>query len=117
MMWNWVDGSCLSFYSSVWNYYSAISNAIDVNKWVYYIKDEKWNILWRCLITIWNDGKLSRYRMYYNWNVWAPIDDLFDEYVKELWDKLWLEVNWEESEVQNIECDHWYKDGIKNVRK
>ncbi|MCA9378638.1 hypothetical protein KC711_07310 [Candidatus Peregrinibacteria bacterium] len=32
MMGNWVDGSCLSFYSSVGNYYSAISNTIDVNK-------------------------------------------------------------------------------------
>ena len=69
MMWNWVDWSCLSFYNSIWNYYSSISNTIDVNKWVFYIKDEEWTILWRCLITIWNDKKLSRYSMYYSWKV------------------------------------------------
>lgn len=117
MMWNYVDWSCLSFYSLVWNYYSSISNAIDVNKWVYYIKDEYWNILWRCLLTIWNDKKLSRYNMYYNWNVNIPIDNFFDDYTVELSKKLWLELNWSEEEIENIECDYWYLDWIKFIQK
>ena len=115
MMWNWVNGSCLSYYSNVWNYYSAISNTIDVNKWVFYIKDNNWNILWRCIITIWNDKKISRYKMYYRWNVQAPINQYFDNYVKQLAHKLWLEINGDEYKVQNIQCDHWYKDGIKKI--
>jgi len=115
MMWNWVDWSCLSFYSNVKNYYSSISNAIDVNKWVFYIKDERWNILWRCIITIWDDKKLSRYDMYYRWNISAQIDKYFDKYTRKLANKLWLELNWDEDKVKNIECDEWYKDGVKKV--
>ena len=117
MMWNWVDWSCLSFYSSIWNYYSAISNTIDVNKWVFYIKNEEWILLWRCLITIWNDKKLSRYKMYYSWNVDAPIDKYFDEFIIELADKMKLELNWDENKVKLIESEQWYKDWIKTITK
>jgi len=66
-------------------------------------------------MTIWNDKKLSRYKMYYNWNVNAPIDDYFDDYTKDLAKKLWLYLNWKQNEVENIECDNWYKDGVKNI--
>ena len=45
----------------------------------------------------------------------APIDKYFDEYTKELAKKLWLELNWEENEVQDIDCDYCYKDGIKKI--
>jgi len=115
MMWNWVEGSCLSYYNKVKNYYSVISNTIDVNKWVFYIRNEKWELLWRCLVTIWNDKKLSRYKMYYSWNVNIPIDSYFDEYIKSLAKKMWLKLNWDEDEVKNIECDDWYPDWIKEV--
>lgn len=115
MMWNWVDDSCLDFYDSVWNYYSSISNTIDVNKWVYYIKNENWNLLGRCLITIWSDKKLSRYKMYYSGKVDDPIDEYFDEYTKDLAKRLWLEINWDQDNVRNIESDYWYKDGTKKI--
>lgn len=115
MMWNWVDNSCLSFYSNVWNYYSAISNTIDANKWVYYIRNENWVLLGRCLITIWSDKKLSRYKMYYSGKVDDPIDEYFDEYTKDLAKRLWLELNWDQDNVRNIESDFWYKDGIKKI--
>lgn len=115
MMWNWVDWSCLSFYSSVWNYYSAISNTIDVNKWVFYIKNENWDILWRCLTSIWEDKKLSRYKMYYNWNVSYDIDWCFSDYIKELAKKIWIWLNWNEDKVKKVECSAWYQDWIKYI--
>lgn len=115
MMWNRVDWSCLSFYNSIWNYYSAISNTIDANKGVYYIKNEDWNLLWRCLITIWEDKKISRYKMYYSWRVDVPIDKYFDEYTLELSKKIWLELNWDQDNVKNIECDRWYQDGTQKI--
>jgi hypothetical protein len=109
-MWNWVDWSCLSFYSNVWNYYSAVSNTIDVNKWVYYIRDQDGVLLWRVLVTIWKDKKITRYRMYYSWNVWVDLNKYFNEYVTQISDNIWLEMNWSQNEVENIECDEWYKD-------
>ncbi|MBP9812127.1 hypothetical protein KBC86_01985 [Candidatus Gracilibacteria bacterium] len=115
MMGNWVDGSCMSFYSSVGNYYSAISNTIDANKGVYYIRDERGTLLGRCLITLGNDGKISRYKMYYSGNVSAPIDTYFDKYTANLAQKMDMELNGAENEVEEIECDAWYKDGIKTV--
>ncbi len=115
MMWNWVDWSCLSFYSSVWNYYSAISNTIDVNKWVYYIRNEDWTLLGRCLITIWEDKKLSRYKMYYSWRVDIPIDKYFDEYTRKLAKEIWFELNWDQDLVKNIECDKWYQDWTQKI--
>lgn len=45
MMGNWVDGSCLSFYSSVGNFWSTAINALDINKAVYYIEDQNGNIV------------------------------------------------------------------------
>ncbi len=115
MMWNRVDWSCLSFYSTVWNYYSAISNTIDVNKWVYYLRDEHGTLLWRCLITIGNDKKLSRYKMYYNGNVDGPLDDYFDNYTTQLAHDMRLQLNGDEDTVINIECEEWYKDGVQQV--
>ncbi|AKH33337.1 hypothetical protein XF24_01014 [candidate division SR1 bacterium Aalborg_AAW-1] len=116
MMGNRVDGSCLSFYSTVGNYYSAISNTIDINKGVYYLRDEHGALLGRCLITIGNDKKLSRYKMYYNGNVDAPLDDYFDEYTIQLAKNMKLELNGEEDEVRNIECEERYQDGIQDVK-
>lgn len=115
MMWNVVDWSCMSFYFHESNYYSCISNTIDVNKWIFYIKNEKWNILWRCIITIWNDKKISRYKMWYSSNINEPIDKYFDDYTIKLSKKMWLKLNWDQNKVENIECDKWYKDWVKKI--
>ncbi|UFX83225.1 hypothetical protein [Candidatus Absconditicoccus praedator] len=117
MMGNRVEGSCLSFNRGLGNYYSVISNTIDVNKAVFYVKDENYNILGRCLVTIGNDNKISRYKMYYNGNVSASIDNYFDKYIKELSEKLGLQLNGSSRRVKKIECDKWYDDGIKVVKE
>lgn len=115
MMWNWVDWSLLSYNSKGWNYYSAISNTIDANKWVYYIKDEKWNIIWRCLVAIWEDKKISRYKMYYNWKISSRIDNFFSVYVRNLAKDMKLDYNWDPNKVINIESDFWYIDTTKII--
>lgn len=115
MMWNWVDWSLLSYDSKGWNYYSAISNTIDANKWVYYIKDEKWKIIWRCLVTIWEDKKISRYKMYYNWKISSRIDNFFSVYVRNLAKDMKLDYNWDPNKVINIESDFWYIDTTKII--
>ncbi len=53
--------------------------------------------------------------MYYSGNVSAPIDTYFDKYTANLAQKMGMELNGAENNVEEIECDAWYKDGIKTV--
>ncbi len=110
MMGNWVDWSCLNFYSPVWNYYSSIANTIDVNKWVYYIKDDKWWILARVLLTIDEDIKLTRFKMYTSWNTDINLNKYFDKYLLDIAKKWWFKINWKQDKVKLIESEAWYKD-------
>lgn len=52
MMGNCVNGSCLAFDSSAGNYYSTAANAIDANKAVFYLYNEKNELLGRVLVTV-----------------------------------------------------------------
>ena len=114
-MWNWVQWSCLSFYSKIWNYWSAISNAVDVNKWVYYIEDENGILLARVLLAIDNDNKLMRFKMYFAKTVEANLNKYFNMYYIELAEKIWLKINWSQNKVENIESEKWYKDGTVSI--
>lgn len=115
MMWNWVEGSCLSFYSTVGNYWSSISNSVDVNKWVYYLRDEKWELLGRCIITLGQDKKVTRYKMYYAKNTSIDLELLFNEYTREMAEMMGLEINGNQYEVEDIEAEEWYKDGEVHI--
>ncbi|MFA5917369.1 MAG: hypothetical protein WC850_04005 [Candidatus Gracilibacteria bacterium] len=84
MMGNWVDGSCLSFYNEVGNYWSAITNALEVNKGVFYIEDEMGNIIARVLVCLDNEGKLDIHPMYFKGNIEVDLQKFFDKYIKEL---------------------------------
>jgi hypothetical protein len=116
MMGNWVDGSCLSFYNEVWNYWSAITNALEVNKWVFYIEDEMWNIIARVLVCLDNEWKLDIHPMYFKWNIEVDLQKFFDKYIKELALQLWIlnGVNWYRyddwvrSWVKLLFCEDWY---------
>ncbi len=92
MMWNLVDGSCLSFYSTVWNFWSTATNALDINKSVFYISDQNGNIIWRVLTAIDDNWKLVRFPMYKKWNIEIDLDTYFNDYIKDLTynSTLWL---------------------------
>ena len=116
MMWNLVDGSCLSFYSELWNYWSVITNSLEVNKWVFYIEDEKLNIIARVLVCLDNEWKLDIHPMYFKWNIEVDLQKIFDEYIKELALQLWIlnGINWYRyddwvrSRVKLLFCEDWY---------
>lgn len=108
MMWNWVDGSCLSYYSTVWNYWSAITNALEVNKWVFYIEDEQWEVIARVLVWIDNNWELEIHPIYYKWNVWIDLKKYFDEYINNLISELWLMKHGDRDNVKLLFCDDWY---------
>ena len=82
MMGEWVDGSCLK-YGDI-NYWSAIANAVDINKAVFYIKDENGNILGRVLCAITNKGRLIRFPLYHKGQTNIDLDKYFNQYIKEM---------------------------------
>lgn len=110
-MWTVVEWSCLGLYSSVWNFWSAISNTIDVNKWVYYIKNENGVLLWRVLVWLTNNWELVRFRMYYwKWTT-EDLNVLFTTYLTEIAKEWWFKINDNNRyTIQNIESDNWYDD-------
>ena len=115
MMWNWVTGSCLDYYNNIWNYWSSISNTIDINKGVFYLKDENRIIIWRVLVAIDNNGKLVRFPMYYNGNISIDLDMYFNEYLKKLAKIWWFWLNGDAKKVENIESEEWYIDPVTPI--
>ena len=118
MMGNWVEWSCLSYYSPVWNYWSVIANIIEVNKAVFYLKDEDREIIWRVLVAMDDDGNLIRFPMYY-WkrvSMDLDLDKYFNVYLKELAKKLECWINWDINKVSAIEWCEWYKDPVYEVK-
>ncbi len=109
MMWNWVDNSCLSYYSSVWNYWSAITNALEVNKWVFYIEDEHGNVIARVLVWIDDEGGIDVHPMYFKWNIGIDLNRYFNEYIEDLITKMWHKnLKWYRLDVELLFCDDWY---------
>ena len=53
--------------------------------------------------------------MYYAQNTRVDIDSLFSDYTRELGEKLWLDLNGSQYQVENIECESWYKDGEQHI--
>lgn len=115
MMWKWFDWSCLSFYHTFWNYWSTATNALDINKWVYYIEDQDSNIIWRVLTAIDEEWKLLRFYIYKKWNIWVDLDKYFNEYIKNIAEKSWLWLNWNIEKVSLINWEKWYKDPVKKI--
>ena len=109
MMGNWVEWSCLSYYSTVWNYWSAITNALEVNKWVFYIEDENGNVIARVLVWIDNNWDLEIHPMYFKWNIGINIKEIFYfQYMSELTSKLWVTKHGDRDKVQLLFCEKWY---------
>lgn len=115
MMGNCVNGSCLAFDSSTGNYFSTAANAIDANKAVFYLYNEKNELLGRVLATIWQDQKITRYKMYFAKEPDYSLDKIFNEYFRDLADKMDMRMNGDQYRVQNIESEEWYKDGEVRV--
>ena len=114
MMWNYVDDSCLSYYSPTKNYWSCITNLIDVNKWVFYIKEWNWNIIWRVIVAIDNKKRLLRFPLYVSWNVWIDLNYYFNLYLSDLAEEMWLKLWWKSDRVELIEAEKRYTDNEVN---
>jgi hypothetical protein len=105
-MGNYVSGSCLNTHGA--NYWSAVVNAVEVNKRVLWAKDSKDNILARVLIAIDNDYRLVRFPTYYACNF--TLDEYFNDYIRELAKRCQLGVNGNVERVEHLFSRRWYTD-------
>jgi hypothetical protein len=111
MMGNWVEGSCLAFDNATENYYSAFTNALDVNKAVFYIEDERGNIIGRVLTAITNSGELLRFPLYTKGAPNIDLDKYFNQYIKELAKKCKLTLTKNSNSKEDVELlisEEWY---------
>ncbi|MBT6774120.1 hypothetical protein HOA91_02005 [Candidatus Woesearchaeota archaeon] len=110
-MGNYVQGSCLAINGV--NPWSAVTNALDVNKRVLWAKDSQGNILARLLIAVDESNKLVRFPIYYSTHL--NLNTFFDNYIKELAEKCGFEINGSGYDVKEILDVGWYRDPDINI--
>ncbi|MAS93627.1 MAG: hypothetical protein CMO55_10580 [Verrucomicrobiales bacterium] len=104
-------GSCLS--SGAFNSFSAVSNTLDVNKRVAFLRDNRGNFLARQLLAISREDKLVVFRVYSAQNlsssdVYEEAFRSFDHFVA---GKLGIEIsNDGHYTIESLVVPHWYDD-------
>ncbi|RAL55087.1 hypothetical protein BLD25_04915 [Candidatus Gracilibacteria bacterium GN02-872] len=111
MMGNRVNGSCFSFYSPGKNFAYAVANAVDVNKGVFFIKNEKGNLIGRTCITIGKNKNLVNYKIYKTGlGENLELDYIFAEYLAILSRKMKMMISSKKVPTDTIECKEVYFD-------
>ena len=117
LMWNLVNWSCLSNTHPQSQASSVYLNVVDVNKWIYWLKDEKGDILARVLVAIWEDNKLYRFNMYFAKGKNEKLDKIFNEYMRWLSKEIWLELGDNYFPViKKINWYWWYNDWVVSIK-
>ena len=113
LMGNRVDGSCLSFYNSINNYWSVFSNMVDMNKLVFYIEDDFKNIVGRVLCCFNTYKTLVRFNLYSKGGIGEKynLNKYFDDYIKKLAKKFGIKLS-NELDIENLNCKNWYIDPV-----
>ncbi len=99
-------GTCLS--SNDINYYSAISNAVDVNKRVLYARDLEGRVVGRCLLALGDQGGIVAHHPYAH-EASLGFDRLASDYVRELAGRLGTRPVAAER-ISLLLADEWYDD-------
>ena len=104
-------GTCLS--PDSFNFYSAVTNAVDVNKLVLYAEDASGNVVGRCLLAIGDGGGLVSFRPYCNRSGFS-----FDKHVANICRKLASSMRTivhHTDHVSALVMPEWYDDGAIDV--
>lgn len=112
MLGTWVSGSC--FDASGMNYWASFPDAMEANKGVFWIKDEKDRILGRVLMAIDKSNKLTVFPTYYA-GLGVDLDPYVDEYARELANKLRIELNGKAKDVERLLWSRWTSDPERRV--
>jgi len=115
LMWNKVDGSCLDYYSNIKNYWSCATNAVDINKPVFFIYDQDWVFIARVLCAIDNDKKIMRFPVYTKGNINTDLNPYMNTYIKEFAKTIWLWLWGDITNVEQILGEEWYEDPVIEI--
>lgn len=106
-----IVGSCLCIGGG--NEYSNVTNVVDVNKQIVYVKDENGKIIGRILIGLNNEGEIVGYRLY-NLDKRLDLEPYVKDFIHNYAEKIGAKVGIKSSpEALNA---NWYDDGIKDWR-
>ena len=103
--------TCLA--PGAFNFFSAVTNAADINKRVIYGRDRHGTVLGRTLICLSNDGTILMFHSYSHDARWgyAEHDKAF---VRRLAEQMGSDVA-TEGDVKNLVANDWYDDGPQDV--
>ncbi|NQU78318.1 hypothetical protein HQ545_00970 [Candidatus Woesearchaeota archaeon] len=105
-MGNYVSGSCLATNGA--NYWSTVTNAIEVNKRILWAKDSKGKIIARILIAVDKNNNILKFPIYYE--ITTNLNKYFDEYLVELAKKCGFGLKGNKDNVEELITDEWYSD-------
>ena len=100
-------GTCLS--PSDVNFYSTISNAVDINKQVLYGKTEDGQVVGRCLFALNQHGRLLTYHRYHR-DPEDGFEQLVDQFADQLADRMGTRRA-SSGKVARLVSSGWYDDG------
>ncbi len=107
-MGNHFNNSCLAVGKI--NGWSAVANAVDVNKQVLYACNEDDEVVGRVLTGVTKDNELTYFSVYNNSG--ADIEEPLEEAVKEYGKKLGLDVLPEKKEIETLVAEDWYSNSL-----
>lgn len=106
-------GTCLSPKS--FNFYSAVTNAADINKRVLFATDAGGVIRGRCLLALTDEGHLLTFRVYAHADQQA-IEQAVAAYAQELAGAMGSRLA-AEAEIRELVATRWYDDGSVDLTK
>ena len=100
-------GTCLS--PGDFNFYSAVANAIDINKQVLFARDDRGKVVGRCLLALGDSGAIVTFHAYGTTKKF-PFDRLVADFVSELVQDMGTCVA-NNDHISALVGDSWYDDG------
>ncbi|MEM9645847.1 MAG: hypothetical protein AAF989_12725, partial [Planctomycetota bacterium] len=103
--------TCLS--PDSFNFFSAVANAVDINKQVLYGKTSDGKIMGRCLVALTDEGEINVFNRYSHDSQWGFADAALC-FIKELAERMGTSIT-DGGSVSPLVSDEWYDDGASGM--
>jgi|GEM_PF-1852557 len=103
--------SCLSLHGG--NFYSTITNAVDINKRVIYARDPAGKVAGRCLLALTDQGRIQTFHPYCH-DGKAEFDKLANAFASDLAARMGTTTS-QKGDVSTLVAARWYDDGPKDL--
>ncbi|MBM4096778.1 MAG: hypothetical protein FJ261_08385 [Planctomycetes bacterium] len=103
--------SCLSLHGG--NFYSTITNAVDINKRVIYARDPAGKVAGRCLLALTDQGRIQTFHPYCH-DGKAEFDKLANAFASDLAARMGTTTS-QKGDVSTLVAARWYDDGPEDL--